>query len=394
MAAALLFAIALSGCSKDNHGPPLSDAVRVKVQVVGASEITQRTPLIGRMDSRHAVAIYPKIDGHISRILVKPGDEVKPGQLLLEIDDLKQQAIVAEKQSDVKEAQADYDKEVASLKTLESEKVAQEASTEYERHEYVRNYWLQQRDVVSEATVDAHDRQYKVARAKLDSIDAAIAAQQKVIQRAARGIESAKAQLREQLEQLSYYRLTAPFNGSVGDVPVKKGDYVSQQTRLTTVSQMKPLELKVQVPQDLASSLTLGMKLELIDDDGNVIGTCPIFHIDPIVDPDNQSILIIGLYPNQSQRFRPEQTVSTQLVLSHKLGVKIPTEALTFIAGRAFAYVVSNTADNKQAAQQRQLELSDIQDNMAVVKSGIKQGDRLIISGVQSLRDGVAVIVE
>ncbi len=384
----------MCSCAKKEEMAPPPQSVKVKVEVVKPSEVSDRSTLIGRMDSRHAIAVYPKVDGHITQILAHPGQSVHKGDLLIEIDDLKQQAAVSARQSDVRERQADYDKEVAGLKSIQAEKKAQEASTEYEKHEYVRNYWLQQRDVVSAATVDAHDRQYKVAQSRLVAIDASIAAQKRVIERAARGIETAKSQLKEQQEQLSYYRISAPFNGSVGDVPVKQGDYVTQQTKLTTLSQIKPLEVKVLVPKDLAPFLKMGMRLELTDDYEKVVASCPIVYIDPIVDPSNQSILVKALFANDAEQYRPEQAVTTRLVLSQERGVTIPTDALTFIAGRAFAYVLGTGPDNKQVAQQRLVDVNHIESNRATVKSGIKPGDRLIVSGVQYLRDGVPVTVE
>ncbi len=391
--ASFICLLLIGGCAKEQAAPP-PQSVKVKVEVVQPSEVSDKSTLIGRMDSRHAIVVYPKVDGHISRIQVRPGQQIKKGDPLIEIDDLQQQAAVAEKESDVRVAQADYDKEVAALKSIEAERTAQEASTEYEKHEYVRNYWLQQRDVVSAATVDAHDRQYKVAKSKLLAIDASIAAQKRVILRAARGIESARSQLKEQQEQLSYYRIVAPFNGSVGDVPIKQGDYVNSQTKLTTVSQIKPLELKVLVPKDLAPSLKMGMTLELTDDYDKVLASCPIFYIDPIVDPSNQSILVKALFANDAEQYRPDQEVKTRLVLSEARGVTIPTDALTFIAGRPFAYVLASAPGKGQIAQQRLVDLTQIENNRATVKSGIKPGDRLIVSGVQFLSDGVPVTVE
>src|SRR4030095_10263853 len=149
-----------------------------------------------------------------------------------------------------------------------------------------------------------------------------------------------QSQLKEQQEQLSYYRIVAPFNGSVGDVPVQQGDYVNSQNKLTTVSQIKPLELKVLVPKDLSPSLKVGMRLELTDDYDKLVASCPIFYIDPIVDPSNQSILVKALFANDAEQYRPDQAVKTRLVLSQARGLTIPTDALTFIAGRPFAYVL------------------------------------------------------
>lgn len=388
--AALVSATGCAGSKEDKAGD--KDPVKVKIESVGPSSVSEKAALLGRLDSRHAVSLYPQVDGSIKRINVHPGQEVKPGQLLIEIDALKQEAAVATKASDVATARADYQKEQARLKSLQAQREAQLASLEYDKHEYTRNYWLEQRGVVSESTVDGYDRMYRVGKAKLEEVDENIAAQQEVIKRASKAIQAAVYSEKEQQEQLAFYRISAPFAGTVSDIPVKQGDYVNQTTRLTAVAQLTPLEVNVLVPKLLATSLKPGMELELLDDDNKVIARCPVFHIDPIVDQQDQSVLIKALFQNSQRRYRPEQSVSTRLVLTQGLGISIPTEALSFIAGKAFAFVVSGGTNPK--AQQRVLTISSIEGNRAVISSGVTAGEKVIVSGVQNLQDGTPIVIE
>ncbi|MCC7527553.1 MAG: efflux RND transporter periplasmic adaptor subunit [Candidatus Melainabacteria bacterium] len=391
--------ILASSCQADKgkEGKPEQAAVlpsvKVKVEVVEPSQVNDKVTFIGRLDSREAVAIMPKVDGNIQRILVKPGDHVKKGQLLVEIDSLKQQAAVATKISDVATAQAEYQKELAGLQSLNADREAQVASVEYDQHEYTRNYWLEQRGVVSESTVDSYNRMYLVAKAKLKEIDANITAQKQVIEKAARAIDAANFSKQEQVEQLAFYKITAPFPGTVADIPAKVGDYVNSSTKLTTVSQLRPLEVEVLVPKLIASSLRQGMPIEILDDNDKSIASCPIFHIDPIVDQDNQSVLVKALFDNAGESYRPDQTVSTKVVMSQRQGISIPTEALSFIAGRAFAYVVGGQAATP-VAEQRALKIASLEGNRAVLNSGIKAGEKVVVSGVQNLREGSPLEIE
>ncbi len=387
----------LSACSKDKgeeskqaaQTPPVA---KVKIETVELSSVSDKTTLIGQLDSRQSVALYPKVDGNIQQILVNPGDHIKKGQLVAEIDSLKQEAAVATKASDVATAQADYQKEAARLNSMKAEREALTASAEYQKHEYVRNYWLEQRGVVSESTVDGYDRSYKIAKAKLDENDQNITAQKAVIIRAARAVDAAKFSLKEQKEQLAYYRISSPFSGTVANIPVKIGDFVSPSIKLTTVSQVKPLEVNVLLPKNLADDVRKGMAVEIVDDKNNVVASCPIFHIDPVVDQENQSVLIKALFDNSKELYRPEQSVNTRIVLSHRQGITIPTDALTFVGGRAFAYVVLGGAT--PVAQQRLLQVASLEGNRAVLKSGISQGEKVVISGVQNLRDGSPLLIE
>jgi multidrug efflux pump subunit AcrA (membrane-fusion protein) len=388
-----LIALALCGCDEKKVEAPVAPPVKVKIESISPQAVTESATLVGRLDSRKAVSLYPKVDGSISQIFVVPGQNVHAGQLLLEIDPTKQKAAVATKESEVLTAKADYQKEVARLESLKASREAQKASVDYDKTEYERNYWLEQRGVVSESTVDAYDRAYKVARAKMKEIDENIIAQQDVIKRAAQNIQSAIFSKKEQEEQLSYYRIMAPFAGVMADIPVKLGDYVNSQSKLTTVSQLRPLEVNVLVPKEMASGVRHGMPLEVLDDSGKRVAVCTVFHIDPIVDQQNQSVLVKALFDNADGHYRPDQSVTTSLLLNQQQGIMIPTEALSFVAGRAFAYVVSNGA-NGMMAQQRPLQISSLQGNMAAIKDGVAVGDRIVISGVQNLRDGSLITIE
>jgi multidrug efflux pump subunit AcrA (membrane-fusion protein) len=386
-------ALFLCGCEEKKTEAPVAAPVKVKVESISPEQVTESATLVGRLDSRKAVSLYPKVDGTISQILVAPGQNVRAGQLLIEIDSLKQKAAVSTKDSEIATAKADYQKEVAKLESLKASREAQKASVDYDKTEYERNYSLEQRGVVSESTVDAYDRAFKVATAKLKEIDENIIAQKDVIIRASRSVESARYATKEQEEQLSYYRITAPCAGVMADIPVKLGDYIDSHTKLTTVSQVRPLEVNVLVPKEMATGVKNGMPLELLDDGGKVIATCSVFHIDPIVDQQNQSVLVKALFDNAAGNYRPDQSVTTSLLLSQRQGIMIPTEALSFVAGRAFAYVVA-TGANGTVAQQRPLQISSLQGNKAAIKDGIGPGDRVVVSGVQNLRDGSPISIE
>lgn len=79
--------------------------------------------------------------------------------------------------------------------------------------------------------------------------------------------------------------------------------------------------------------------------------------------------------------------------MSQRQGISIPTEALSFIAGRAFAYVVGGQA-SAPIAEQRALKIASLQGNRAVLNSGIKAGEKVVVSGVQNLREGSPLVIE
>ena len=118
------------------------------------------------------------------------------------------------------------------------------------------------------------------------------------------------------------------------------------------------------------------MTVQIVDDKDAVVSSCPIFHIDPVVDQQNQSVLIKALFDNAAELYRPEQSVSTRLILSQNQGITIPTDALSFVGGRAFAYVVANGEGSTPLAKQRLLQVDSLEGNRAVLRSGITVGEK------------------
>lgn len=380
--------IALSSCGQEKKAEkPAERAIPVKLKKIEQEEVASTFTLVGTMDSRKSVDLYPRIDGYVAKIPINPGMFVKTGQLLIEIDSNKEEAAVAAKRSAVELAKADLAKEIGKLGSLEADKSARQSMVDFNDLEYQRYYWLEKRGVVATAEVDKEDRDLKVAKSRLASLEAEITAQKDVIERSRKRIDEANAELRAEQEELGYHAMHAPFDGVIGDVPAKVGDYINPQTLLTKISMTKPLEVNVQVPQDQAKSIKNGTVMQILDDSGGLVGESTVAYVSPTVNLQNQSVLIKGNFPNNKSELRPDQTVQVKLILDRSPSMMVPTEAISFVAGKAFIFVAQTDPQGKQIARQRPIEITEIQNNAANVKSGLQPGDEIIVSGIQLLQD-------
>lgn len=381
----------LNGCSnKTEEVKPKEREVEVTLKKLDMQDVSSTITLIGAMDSRSSVDLFPRIDGYVSKIAVSPGALVTEGQLLLKIDSNKQEAAVAAKRSSVELAKADLSKEVGKLGSLEAEREARTSMVDFNNLEYQRYYWLEKRGVVATATVDKEERDLRVAKSRLASLEAEIIAQKDVIERAKRRIEEAQAELKAEQAELTYHVMRAPFSGVMGDLPVKVGDYVNPQTKLTKISKTKPLEVNVEVPQDTAKEVRKGTPLEILDNTGVLVGRSSAFYVSPTVNLQSQSVLVKAEFANEKNELRPDETVQVKLILKTEPTLSVPTEAVSFIAGKAFVFV-AETANGKLIARQKPIEISAIQDNNASVKSGLKAGDQIVVSGIQLLADNTPI---
>jgi RND family efflux transporter MFP subunit len=198
------------------------------------------------------------------------------------------------------------------------------------------------------------------------------------------------ANIKEQNIQLQYYTIKAPFEGTVGDIPIKIGDYVNTSTRLTTVTKNRPLEIYVAIPIEHAKQLKLNMPIELQDSVGQKIGLSQVFFIAPNVLSDSQTVLVKSHFANEKDQLRADQTVRARVIWEKKPGVLIPTEAVSHQSGQDFVFVAQTDKD-KTIARQLPITLGAIEDTQYQVLKGLKVGEKVITSGVQNLSDGAQI---
>lgn len=338
-----------AGCDRGQAKPaPAPQAMPVKVQPVSLAPVPQTTEYVATIKSRRSANIQPQVDGNITKILVKSGDKVKAGQLLITIDPLKQEAVVNSQRSTEAQLKATY---------------------EYNKSELDRQKGLYEAQVASKQT-------YEQAISNFENSKAAW--------------EAAQASTISQQQQLGYYNLRAPFDGIVGDIPVRLGDYVSSTTLLTTVDENKDLEAYVYIPTDLASNIRIGLPIQIVTSTGEPIETTNIYFVAPQVDNALQGILVKAPIHSSLDKFRNAQLVKARVVWSTAPAPTVPVLAVTRIGGQAFVYVAV-ASGNGHVAKQRAVDLGETIGNNYAVKSGLQSGDQVIISGIQFLNDGAPV---
>lgn len=351
--AVCLSALAVVGCGSKsgtvNAGAdPAAAATPVQVRLVESKRITNATEYLALLKSRHSASINPQVEGYITRIYVKSGDRVTTGTPLLQIDPLKQEATV---------------------NSQEASRLAQESNVNLARTNLERSKKLWEAGVIAKADLDNAQTTYDTAVAQLKSLE---------------------HQVEQQKVELHYYKVSAPMDGIVGDVPVRMGDRVTVATLLTTVDEPGALEAYIYVPADRARDLRLGMPVKLLDETGSLRAETQITFISPQVDSDTQTVLAKAAVPNAKANLRIAQQIRAQVVWGNAPGPVVPVLAVTRINGQYFVFVAEKEAKGT-FARQKMVKVGDIFGNDYAVLEGLKPGDHLIVSGAQFLQDGAAV---
>jgi RND family efflux transporter MFP subunit len=178
----------------------------------------------------------------------------------------------------------------------------------------------------------------------------------------------------------------------VGDIPVRVGDRVTHSAVLTTIDQNAGLEVYINVPVQEAQKLRVGLPVHLIDDRGAVRSTEKLSFVAPSVDGATQSVLAkAGIETAGS--FRTEEFVRARIVWTEAPALTVPIVSLNRINGQFFAYVAESGPNGATVARQRMVEPGPVVGNDYVVKSGLKAGERLVVSGVQKIGDGSPLMI-
>ena len=348
-ASAVSLSVLLAGCTK---APPPADpapqATPVQVQPVSLSAVPTSETYVATIKSRRSATLQPQVDGNLTKILVKSGDPVKAGQLLMQIDPLKQVATVQAQQGTEQQQQAVYD---------------------YNQADLARQEQLYKDGIISKQAYDQAVQSFQNSKSAWDA---------------------AKAQTKTQSEQLAYYDIRAPFAGIVGDIPVHLGDYVSTTTILTTVDENADLEAYIYAPTERSAQVKIGLPVDLLDESGTVLAHSNLYFVSPEVDNDLQGILAKAPVPKTSERLRNGQIVNARITWSTAQTATVPVLAVTRIGGQSFVYVAAPRGPG-YSAHQVLVTLGEPVGNLYPVLAGLRTGDKVILSGIQFLQEGVPV---
>jgi RND family efflux transporter MFP subunit len=349
---ALLLAIAATGCSR-NDGEAQAQAAPppagVSILVLKTKPIADSSDFIAALRSLHSTTVQPDAEGIVTKIFVKAGDRVRLGAPLMQIN---------------------ADKQQAAVRSAEASRAGTEADVEYWRGQVKRFETLVTAGAISKQEFDQAQNSLRTAEARLSALE---------------------AQVREGRVELGYYRVDAPQAGTVGEIAVRIGDRITKSTVITTIDDQTGIEAYVQVPLDRSTELKLGLPVQLLDREGKIMVSNVITFVAPRVDDQTQTVLAKSALKNVPPAVRLQQFVRARIVWRTGEGVTAPVTAVTRISGQYFCFVAEPGPNGGLVARQKPVQVGELVGNDYVVTSGLKAGDRLIVSGIQKLGDGAPV---
>ena len=310
---------------------------------------------IGTVASLQSVTVRPRIDGQVVAVPFTEGQVVEKGSTLLKLDD--RELISAVNSAKAKKAQDE-----AQLKNAESD-----------------------------------SQRYASLAAKGAASTSTMEEKNALSQQYAAAVQYDDAMIKSAETQLGFATVVAPFTGRTGFRQVDVGSVISASSTsgIVTVTQMDPIAVSFVAPGDrfeeIRDALEKGIaEVTLTSTDGTrTLAKGKLTTMDNAVDATNGSIHLKATFDNKNGSLWPGLPVATTLTVDKVKGVVVPDKALARGRDGLYAYVVGK--DGK--VSKRIVQTAFITDARALVKSGISDGDQVVMDGQSRIGDGEAVAV-
>ena len=330
----------------------------VPVQVASAQ--VEDVPIIirglGSVTAYNTVSVKSRVQGNITQVNFREGQEVKAGDILFQIDPRPYQAVLDG-------AQANLARDQASLDNAQKD-LARYADL------LKRSFAPEQQFATQQATVAQDQATIKNDQAQIDA-----------------------AKL-----NLDYATIRSPIDGVTGIRQVDLGNLVeaANAQTLVVITQIKPITVVFTVPEadiaDVRGAMAKGsLETQAFDPaDEHAIAQGTLRLVDNQVDQTTGTVKLKAEFANTDERLWPGQFVNAHLVIARaKDGITVPAAAVQTGPKGSYAYVV--TPDSR--IEQRAITIRQTENDRALVTSGLKAGERVVTGGQARLRAGVKVVI-
>lgn len=409
----LLLALSLAACAASDaqSSPPQGER---SVPVVASIASRKTMPLLvqttGTVQAFSTIAVKSQIDGMLTRVNFQEGQLVDREDLLFTIDSrplqaaldqaradrAKAQAQVSQAQAQVSQAQA----QVSQAKATVTKDLAQarNADVQAQRYESLLQQGATSREQADQFRTTATAQQATVAadRSDVGNAAAAVESARANLQSTQAAVIAADADVHSAQVQLSYASISAPIAGQLGQLNVNQGNLVeaNSATPLVTISQIQPIYVEFSIPQRQLSELKQYQargSLQVEAQPPQAPGAAEqgeLVFIDSGVDATTGTIKLKARFANQKGRLTPGQFVNVVLHLTQAPNaIVVPAPAVQIGQQGEFVYVIQ--PDQTVAA--RTVTVGPTVNNLTVVKTGIKAGDRAVVDGQFNLTPGAKV---
>ncbi len=389
----------LGGCSH----PQEVEKAPAPVQVTAVSQATIRRIVNGdgAIFPIDQASIVPKISAPVQKFFVNRGDHVKEGQLLAVLENRDLVDTAAESKGTLEQAESNLratqgatvpEAVVKAEADLEAANEARDSALKVleSRRQLFKQGALAGRQVdESQLAYTQADGQYRQAKEHLKTLQSVSREEQ--VKTAAAQVQSAKAHLQSQEQQVVYTRITSPISGIVADRPINAGEMAAQGSPLITVMDITRVVARVNVPQAEAAFVKLGQTATLTQPDTKEQVEGKVTVVSPAADPSTTTVQVWIQIVNAGERLKPGTAIHAEIATEvYKAATVVPVAAI-LPGEQGGTAVLTVSADS--VVHKRAVTLGVREGNQVQLLSGANPGEEVVVVGGMGLDDKTKVKV-
>jgi membrane fusion protein (multidrug efflux system) len=300
----------------------------VTVETVEYREITDSIESIGTAMANESVSIFSKVTDTVNQVHFNDGDYVKKGQILVEMTNDEESALLAESQANLDEA----------------------------RRQLKRQMDLGEKGLAAKSAMDEAIAREEAAEARFNALTA----------------------------RMDDRLIRAPFSGILGFREISPGTLLTSNTQITTLDDIATIKLDFSVPELFLGTIKPGFRIIARSDvwrESEFEGV--INSIGSRIDPETRAVTVRASIPNEEEKLKPGMLMTVQIITNNHQALVIPESAFIQTGTESFVFI----AGEDGLAHRKVIEIGTRKFGYVEVINGLQQGDRIITEGGFKLQD-------
>ncbi|TNJ62236.1 efflux RND transporter periplasmic adaptor subunit [Paenibacillus hemerocallicola] len=392
--ALLLGAALLAGCSATPEPKQAAAAEQSQIKTVKTAKIEKRTiddpaEHVADVASSTRMTVATKAGGEVLEVLKKRGDTVEKGELLFRIDPKdvllqKEKALVS-----INGTQQQLSKAVQDLADGKRDLQNGIAKLEQSVRDAEKNYNKMRNDydqgLVSKIQLEQLETQLNGLRLDLESSRGKLKTMESTnsLSQLEQGLQTARLSIEEIDRTLENLEVRAPVGGVLTDFAVEAGMTVPAGFSAGDIQRIDPVKVVAELTEDAAKLIRGKQELHIVIPGSTEKLKGSVAYLADVMSAQTKSYSLELEVQNPERKLKPGMKV--QIMLNEEADqvvVTVPTTSVIREGGETFVYVL-----NGNVAEKRKVELGRLKDTFQEAISGVKEGERVIVSGQNLLKD-------
>jgi RND family efflux transporter MFP subunit len=372
----------------ERGGRGRGDAVQVKSTSPQHISIQRVVDLSGSLVSPDQVRVSSEVDGIVSEVDAELGQEVRAGQILIQLDTRELQLAVERAESALRQTEAQLGIDSARPTVVPPEEEVAAVRTAIANREDARAKLKQTQELAGKGLAPRSD---------LDTNETRLKVAEAAVQSALENVRSLRASLQDRRASYELARkkvadasVRAPATGAISERLVQKGEFIRANTQVATIVQLNPLKLQTAVQEKYANvirrNLAVQFRVEPFPDD---VFEGRVLNISPSINQQTRTFPVEILVANPSGRLKPGFFAKGAIFTQKDENVlAVPLEAVSTLAGVSSVFVIEDGT-----IRQQNVTLGVQEGSFIEILDGLKGNEMLAASNLNEIATGMKVTV-